>query len=232
MLLGDCPLCLRSPLDYLSAVNVPPTPSPPVPARGGAAAASPSSSSARLPAAGARARALVAAPAPRATAAQPRLYRVPSLEPSAWKAEDKLPADRAHRRRRPRAGSGLRPRPPSATSSRSTSRPAGSAPTSSRCVPATVGPDGALYAVDTGSTVTQMVRRAPVRFRSKLQGSPMELHATMTGRAPGPRGRQGAGARGARLRPGRRSRRPLPSERHRRRASTATSWRWPPTPRS
>ena len=44
-----------------------------------------------------------------------------------------------------------------------------------------MGPDGALYAVDTGSTVTQMVRRAPVRFRSKLQGSPQELYATMTG---------------------------------------------------
>ena len=46
---------------------------------------------------------------------------------------------------------------------------------------AAMGPDGALYAVDTGSTVTQMVRRAPVRFRSKLQGAPKELYATMTG---------------------------------------------------
>ena len=42
---------------------------------------------------------------------------------------------------------------------------------------ATVGPDGALYAVDTGSTVTQLMRRTPVRFRSKLQGAPRELHA-------------------------------------------------------
>ena len=64
-----------------------------------------------------------------------------------------------------------------------------------------MGPDGALYAVDTGSTVTQMVRRAPVRFRSKLQGSPQELYATMTGRPACPRRREGARARGARLRP-------------------------------
>ena len=44
-----------------------------------------------------------------------------------------------------------------------------------------MGPDGALYAVDTGSAVTQMVRRAPVRFRSKLQGKPEALYATMGG---------------------------------------------------
>jgi hypothetical protein len=46
---------------------------------------------------------------------------------------------------------------------------------------ATVGPDGALYAVDTASGVIQMMRRTPVRFRSKLQGSPSELHGTMGG---------------------------------------------------
>lgn len=46
---------------------------------------------------------------------------------------------------------------------------------------ATLGPDGALYTVDTGSTVTQLVRRTPVRFRSKLQGKPVELHGTMDG---------------------------------------------------
>jgi hypothetical protein len=44
-----------------------------------------------------------------------------------------------------------------------------------------VGPDGALYAVDTASNVTQVVRRTPVRFRSKLQGSARELHGTMGG---------------------------------------------------
>ena len=108
------------------------------------------------------------------------LYRVPSLDPSSWKAEDQLPPvqrivgadaeqglvfslDRKHNlitldleTRRVRTYlEGVRS--------------------------ATMGPDGALYAVDTGSTVTQMVRRAPVRFRSKLQGSPQELYATMTG---------------------------------------------------
>jgi hypothetical protein len=46
---------------------------------------------------------------------------------------------------------------------------------------ATLGPDGALYAVDTGSAVIQLVRRTPVRFRSKLQGKPAELHGTMDG---------------------------------------------------
>lgn len=46
---------------------------------------------------------------------------------------------------------------------------------------ATLGPDGALYAVDTGSAVVQLVRRTPVRFRSKLQGKPVELHGTMDG---------------------------------------------------
>lgn len=46
---------------------------------------------------------------------------------------------------------------------------------------ATLGPDGALYAVDTASSVVQLVRRTPVRFRSKLQGKPVELHGTMDG---------------------------------------------------
>jgi hypothetical protein len=46
---------------------------------------------------------------------------------------------------------------------------------------ATLGPDGALYAVDTASSVIQLVRRTPVRFRAKLQGKPAELHGTMDG---------------------------------------------------
>ena len=75
-----------------------------------------------------------------------------------------------------------------------------------------MGPDGALYAVDTGSTVTQMVRRAPVRFRSKLQGSPQELYATMTGALLARVGRQGARARGARAPTRRRCPRRCPSE--------------------
>jgi hypothetical protein len=46
---------------------------------------------------------------------------------------------------------------------------------------ATLGPDGALYAVDTAGSVVQLVRRTPVRFRSKLQGQPTELYGTMDG---------------------------------------------------
>jgi hypothetical protein len=46
---------------------------------------------------------------------------------------------------------------------------------------AALGPDGALYAVDTGSTVTQLARRTPVRFRSKLQGKPEMMQGTMDG---------------------------------------------------
>ncbi|MBA3657967.1 MAG: SPOR domain-containing protein [Gemmatimonadales bacterium] len=46
---------------------------------------------------------------------------------------------------------------------------------------AAVGPDGALYAVDTGNTVIQLVRRTPVRFRSKLQGEPEAIYATSEG---------------------------------------------------
>jgi hypothetical protein len=46
---------------------------------------------------------------------------------------------------------------------------------------ATVGPDGALYVVDTANSVIQLVRRAPVRFRSKLQGKPTDLYGTLDG---------------------------------------------------
>ena len=46
---------------------------------------------------------------------------------------------------------------------------------------AALGPDGALYAVDTAGAVTQLVRRTPIRFRSKLQGKPAQLYGTMEG---------------------------------------------------
>jgi SPOR domain len=46
---------------------------------------------------------------------------------------------------------------------------------------ATMGPDGALYTVDTTSSVVQLVRRTPVRFRSKLQSKPSDLFGTMNG---------------------------------------------------
>ena len=109
-----------------------------------------------------------------------RLYRVPSLEPSSWKAEDKLPpvehvvgAD---------AEQGL-------VFALDGKRNLITLDLETRRVrtyleqvrAAALGPDNALYAVDTGSTVTQMVRRAPVRFRNKLQGNPRQVYATMTG---------------------------------------------------
>ncbi|MBA3496598.1 MAG: SPOR domain-containing protein [Gemmatimonadales bacterium] len=109
-----------------------------------------------------------------------RLYRVPSLEPSSWKAEDKLPA--VERVIGADAEHGL-------VFTLDAKRNLVTLDLETRRVrtylehvrAATMGPDGALYAIDTGSTVTQMVRRAPVRFRSKLQGSPQQVYATMTG---------------------------------------------------
>jgi len=109
-----------------------------------------------------------------------RLYRVPSLEPSSWTAEDKLPAVDRVVGADPEQGvvfslDRKRNLVPLDLETRRVR------PYLEQVRAATMGPDGALYAIDTGSTVTQMVRRAPVRFRSKLQGSPQELHATMTG---------------------------------------------------
>ena len=46
---------------------------------------------------------------------------------------------------------------------------------------ATVGPDGAVYAVDSGAVVTQIIRRTPVRFRTKLTGAWRGLYGTMNG---------------------------------------------------
>ncbi|HET8835344.1 MAG TPA: SPOR domain-containing protein [Gemmatimonadales bacterium] len=108
------------------------------------------------------------------------LYRIPSLEPSTWKAEDPLPP--VQRIVGADAEQGL-------VFSLDRKRNLVTLDLETRRVrtyldqvrAATMGPDGALYAVDTGSTVTQMVRRVPVRFRSKLQGTPQELYATMTG---------------------------------------------------
>ena len=109
-----------------------------------------------------------------------RLYRVPSLEPSSWKAEDKMPAVERIIGADPEQGLvfALDSKRNLVTLDLETRRVRTYL---EQVRAATIGPDGALYAVDTGSTVTQMVRRAPVRFRAKLQGSPRELHATMTG---------------------------------------------------
>jgi SPOR domain len=108
------------------------------------------------------------------------LYRVPSLAPSSWKAEDVLPP--VQRVVGADAELGL-------VYSLDRKRNLVTLDLETRRVrtsleqvrAAAMGPDGALYAVDTASAVTQLVRRAPVRFRSKLQGTPRELYATMTG---------------------------------------------------
>ena len=109
-----------------------------------------------------------------------RLYRVPSLEPSAWKLEDKLPPLQRTVGADPEQGFVflLDKKRNVVALDLETRRVR---PSLEQVRHATVGPDGALYAVDTGRTVTQLVRRTPVRFRSKLQGSPRELHGTMGG---------------------------------------------------
>jgi hypothetical protein len=109
-----------------------------------------------------------------------RLYRVPTLEPSAWKLEDKLPPLERALGVDPDQGFIflLDKKRNVVVLDLETRR---MRPSLEQVRQATVGPDGALYAVDTASNVTQVVRRTPVRFRSKLQGSARELHGTMGG---------------------------------------------------
>ncbi|HUR96302.1 MAG TPA: SPOR domain-containing protein [Gemmatimonadales bacterium] len=109
-----------------------------------------------------------------------RLYRVPSLEPSAWKAEDKLPPVERVIGADPEQGLvfTLDGKRNLVTLDLETRRVRTYL---EQVRNAAMGPDGALYAIDTGSTVTQMVRRTPIRFRSKLQGNPRQVYATMTG---------------------------------------------------
>ncbi|MFL5496378.1 MAG: SPOR domain-containing protein [Gemmatimonadales bacterium] len=109
-----------------------------------------------------------------------RLYRVPSLEPSSWATDEKLPP--MERPIGADAEQGLVYVLDGKQNVVALDLETRRVRTSLEQVRyATVGPDGALYAVDTGSTVTQLVRRSPVRFRSKLQGTPAELHGTMSG---------------------------------------------------
>jgi hypothetical protein len=111
---------------------------------------------------------------------QARLYRIPSLDSAAWKAADALPPVAAPIGADPEQGLIF-------VHDRKNNIVALDLDTRrvrtylENVLYATLGPDGALYAVDTGRTVTQLVRRTPVRFRSKLQGKPSELHATIDG---------------------------------------------------
>jgi hypothetical protein len=111
---------------------------------------------------------------------QARLYRIPSLDPSSWSTDEQLPALQravggdpdqglvyALDRKENVVGVDLETRRVR--------------PYMEQVRYAAVGPDGALYAVDTGSSVIQLARRTTVRFRSKLEGTPEEMYGTMNG---------------------------------------------------
>ncbi len=109
-----------------------------------------------------------------------QLYRLPALEPSAWKQTDKLPALGTV------VGADLEQRLVYALDDKRNlvgldleSRRV--RPFLSKVRHAAIGPDGALYAIDSASTVTQFVRLTPVRFRSKLAAAPGELFGTQNG---------------------------------------------------
>lgn len=109
-----------------------------------------------------------------------RLYRVPSLDSAAWKPADALPAIERPIGADPEQGLVfVLDRKNNVVSLDLETRRVRTYLENVR--QATLGPDGALYAVDTGSIVTQLVRRTPVRFRSKLQGKPTDLQGTMDG---------------------------------------------------
>lgn len=109
-----------------------------------------------------------------------RLYRVPGLAESAWREADKLPAVKRL------VGTDLEQAAVYALDTKNNligldlnSRRTRSVLSQVR--EATVGPDGAVYAVDSGAVVTQIVRRTPVRFRTKLAGATRGLYGTMSG---------------------------------------------------
>ena len=109
-----------------------------------------------------------------------RLYRVESLDSAAWKPADKLPpVDRPLGADTEQGLVFLVDRKNNVVAVDLDTRRVRTYLENIRY--ATVGPDGALYAVDTANSVVQLVRRTPVRFRSKLQGTPARLHGTMEG---------------------------------------------------
>ncbi len=111
---------------------------------------------------------------------QARLYRIPGLDESSWKEADKLPPVKRV------VGTDLEQGIVYALDAKNNLVGLDLESRRGRAVlgqvrEATVGPDGAVYAVDTGATVTQIVRRSPVRFRTKLAGSTRGLYGTMNG---------------------------------------------------
>ncbi|HEX5964188.1 MAG TPA: SPOR domain-containing protein [Gemmatimonadales bacterium] len=109
-----------------------------------------------------------------------RLYRVPALDSAAWKPADKLPPVERPLGADPEQGLAfVLDRKNNVVALDLDTRRVRTYLENIRY--ATLGPDGALYAVDTASSVVQLVRRTPVRFRSKLQGKPTQLHGTMEG---------------------------------------------------
>jgi hypothetical protein len=110
----------------------------------------------------------------------PRLYRTPVLDSAPWKPTEKLPpVDRVIGADSEQGLAFLLDRKNSVVALDLDTRRVRTFLENVRH--ATLGPDGALYAVDTASSVVQLVRRTPVRFRSKLQGKPAELYGTMSG---------------------------------------------------
>jgi hypothetical protein len=110
----------------------------------------------------------------------PRLYRIPGLDSAAWKLSDRLPPIEHTIGADPEQGLVYAlDRKNNIVGVDLDTRRVRTFLENIRY--AALGPDGALYAVDTGSTVTQLVRRTPVRFRSKLQGKPLEMQGTMDG---------------------------------------------------
>jgi hypothetical protein len=109
-----------------------------------------------------------------------RLYRVPALDSAAWKPAEKLPPIDRVVGAAPEQGLVFAlDRKNNIVALDLDTRRVRTFLENVRY--ATLGPDGALYAVDTASAVIQLVRRTPVRFRSKLQGKPAELYGTMGG---------------------------------------------------
>ena len=110
----------------------------------------------------------------------PRLYRAPALDSAAWKSDERLPPVDHPIGADPEQGLVYAlDRKNNVVGVDLDTRRVRTFLENVRY--AALGPDGALYAVDTGSTVTQLVRRTPVRFRSKLQGKPADMQGTMDG---------------------------------------------------